>query len=167
MRIAIRRILSIVCLAGAAATGIHAEAHPAGGGRHFGHHHHHVHGGFGFWGGFVFAPWAYPAGSVAYPGGYAVDPGGYAADGGAPTGEWLVLPRQSPGAPPRPETAFVPRAGQDAVQREADRRACDREAMTRPDAMADAAVFHRAVIACMETRGYGVVSGSSPVPASR
>ena len=53
-----------------------------------------------------------------------------------------------------PEPIFYPRQGQDAAQLEADRQACNRWATTQPSAMADASVFHRATLACMDGRGY-------------
>ena len=54
----------------------------------------------------------------------------------------------------RPEPVVYPRNGQDAQQTEADRQACERWATTQPAALADAAVFMRAVEACMDGRGY-------------
>lgn len=53
-----------------------------------------------------------------------------------------------------PEPIFYPRQGQSDAQREADRQACNRWATTEPSAMADASVFHRATLACMDGRGY-------------
>jgi hypothetical protein len=49
---------------------------------------------------------------------------------------------------------IYPRQGQSSAQTEADRRDCNRWATTQPAAVADAAVFHRAVEACMDGRGY-------------
>ena len=63
----------------------------------------------------------------------------------------------APAMPPvkaLPEPIFYPRQGQDAAQLEADRQACNRWATTQPSAMADASVFHRATLACMDGRGY-------------
>jgi Family of unknown function (DUF6515) len=57
-------------------------------------------------------------------------------------------------APTRPDPIIYPRNGQDAVQLEADRQACNRWATTQPSAMNDASVFNRAVEACMDGRGY-------------
>lgn len=57
-------------------------------------------------------------------------------------------------APSRPAPVIYPRQGQDNVQLEHDSRACNRWATTQPAAMADASVFHRAVEACMDGRGY-------------
>ena len=59
-----------------------------------------------------------------------------------------------PAAPSRPEPVIYPRNGQDAQQTEFDRQGCNRWATTQPAALADAAVFHRAVEACMDGRGY-------------
>ncbi len=56
--------------------------------------------------------------------------------------------------PSRPDPIIYPRNGQSAEQTEADRQDCNRWATTQPAAMADASVFHRAVEACMDGRGY-------------
>ena len=53
-----------------------------------------------------------------------------------------------------PEPIFYPRQGQSAAQVEADRQECNRWATTQPAAMADASVFHRATLACMDAHGY-------------
>ena len=57
-------------------------------------------------------------------------------------------------AKPAPEPIFYPRQGQSAAQVEADRQECNRWATTQPAAMADASVFHRATLACMDAHGY-------------
>ena len=57
-------------------------------------------------------------------------------------------------APAQPDPIFYPRNGQSPVQTEADRQDCNRWATTQPSAMADASVFHRATLACMDGRGY-------------
>lgn len=54
----------------------------------------------------------------------------------------------------KPDPIIYPRNGQSAQQTEADRQECNRWATTQPAAMADAGVFHRAVEACMDGRGY-------------
>ena len=54
----------------------------------------------------------------------------------------------------RPDPVIYPRTGQSAAQTEADRQDCNRWAVTQPAALADAAVFQRAVEACMDGRGY-------------
>lgn len=59
-------------------------------------------------------------------------------------------------APAAPEPVIEPRQGQGAAQTEVDRRACNRWATTQAQAMADAAVFHRMTLSCMEGRGYAV-----------
>lgn len=59
-----------------------------------------------------------------------------------------------PATPSRPDPVLYPRNGQDAQQTEFDRQQCNRWATTQPAALADAAVFHRAVQACMDGRGY-------------
>lgn len=60
----------------------------------------------------------------------------------------------APAAPRAPDPIFYPRQGQNAAQLEADRQECNRWATTQPAAMADASVFHRATLACMDGRGY-------------
>ena len=59
-----------------------------------------------------------------------------------------------PVAPSRPDPVIYPRNGQNAEHIEADRQDCNRWATTQPAALADASVFHRAVQACMDGRGY-------------
>ena len=120
-------------------------------------HYRGGHGGSGrFWGGvglglglgvgalYLGSPW-YPA--PWYPG-YVVTvpPPLYPA----------VAPAPEPPAQAPPEPIVYPRENQSPAQTEADRRACDRWAMTQPSAMADASVFHRATLACLEGRGYTV-----------
>ena len=61
-----------------------------------------------------------------------------------------------PAAPSRPDPVIDPRQGQSAAQTEADRQACNRGATTQAAALADAEVFHRAVQACMDGRGYSM-----------
>ncbi len=62
-------------------------------------------------------------------------------------------PAPAPSKAP-PEPIFYPARGQSAAQVEADRQECNRWATTQPAAMADASVFHRATMACMDARGY-------------
>ncbi len=57
-------------------------------------------------------------------------------------------------APAQPDPIFYPRNGQSSAQTEADRQECNRWATAQPSAMADASVFHRATLACMDGRGY-------------
>ncbi len=65
-----------------------------------------------------------------------------------------AAPPPLPAAPAKPDPIIYPRQGQSAEQAEADRRDCNRWATTQPAAMAEATVFHRAVEACMDGRGY-------------
>ncbi len=93
------------------------------------------------------------------------------AYGGPYGGPWVGYPAPvvvtpppvvyaEPPAPPvptaraLPDPIFYPRQGQGAAQLEADRQECNRWATTQPSAMADASVFHRATLACMDGRGY-------------
>ena len=99
--------------------------------------------GLGFGGFYLGSPW-YP-GPWYYPG-YTL---------AVPTYPVIAPPPEPPAKAP-PEPIAYPREGQTPEQTEADRRACDRWAMTQPSAMADASIFHRATLACMEGRGYTV-----------
>lgn len=54
------------------------------------------------------------------------------------------------------EPVIYPARGQSPAQAEADRIECNRWATTQPSAMADASIFHRATLACLEGRGYSV-----------
>ncbi|MDP2004143.1 MAG: hypothetical protein Q8K45_00555 [Rubrivivax sp.] len=70
-----------------------------------------------------------------------------------------TLPDAAPPLPPqpsRPDPVIYPRNGQSAEQTEFDRQDCNRWATTQPAALADAGVFHRAVEACMDGRGYSM-----------
>ena len=67
-----------------------------------------------------------------------------------------IAPAQPADRAAAPEPIVYPNRGQSAAQTEADRQACDRWATTQPSAMADASVFHRATLACLEGRGYTV-----------
>jgi hypothetical protein len=140
------------------AAGADVQARPSGGGARFAQHgnhshpaghprghrlHRHSHWGLGL--GFTFVPFASPH---PWGPGYAVEPPPFAYE------RRSVPPL--PATPPAPAPVFMPQGGQDATQTEVDRRACDREAMTQPSAMAAAPVFHRTVLACMQARGYAV-----------
>lgn len=70
----------------------------------------------------------------------------------APPADYAQPPAPVAKAPPDP--IFYPRQGQSAAQLEADRQECNRWATTQPAAMADASVFHRATLACMDAHGY-------------
>lgn len=85
---------------------------------------------------------------------YATAPGGYAVVD-PPVGADMAQPAPPP-VPPRPEPIVYPRNGQNAAQTEADRQDCNRWATTQSSAMNDAAVFNRAVEACMDGRGYSM-----------
>ena len=61
-----------------------------------------------------------------------------------------------PVAPSKMDPVIYPRNGQNAQQTEADRQQCNRWATTQPAALAEASVFHRAVEACMDGRGYSM-----------
>lgn len=59
--------------------------------------------------------------------------------------------------PPAPVASVAyPRNAQTPQQTEADWRECNRGATTQPAAMADARVFQRSVLACMDAREYSV-----------
>lgn len=66
----------------------------------------------------------------------------------------LTMAQPVPSKPAEP--IVYPSRGQSAEQTEADRQECNRWATTQPSAMADASVFHRATLACLEGRGYTV-----------
>ncbi|MFL6665158.1 MAG: hypothetical protein ACJ8G7_23560 [Rhizobacter sp.] len=118
--------------------GVGGAVHVGGG------HHHHHHGHWGFGVGVGFGPW-YPYGW--YPGVVVVDP---------PVAyERRMIPDAVPSVS-IPAPVFTPKNGQSAAQTEADRRQCDREAMAQPAAMAEAGIFHRVVLVCMENHGYTV-----------
>ena len=153
----------------ASAAGGHSGAyHWSGGGGHWNGGGGHWNGGhwYGGWHGYYYpgwgvtvglgfgAPWYYPYYYPYYPyysyyPGYAVSTQGYPV--AATPGDTVVS-----NAPSAPEPVVYPRNGQSAEQTEADRRDCDRWAMSQPRAMADASVFQRATIACLEGRGYTV-----------
>jgi hypothetical protein len=158
-------------VSGAAAAGGRHGGHGGHGGAYYGGHGgyypgHYVRGpgywgprwrsgvsigiglGFGgYWGGH---PYAYGAPYYAYPGyAVAVPPPVY----------YEPLPQRAPEQPLAkgpPDPIFYPRNGQSVEQIEADRQDCNRWALTQPNAVARADVFHRATLACMEGRGYTV-----------
>jgi hypothetical protein len=138
-------------------------------GGHGGHHHGYWPGAF--WGGVGIG---IGVGAIGYYGGYY---GGYYAPyyygpyyGGYYDAPLVVAPVYSTvegnGAPrsgqPVPQTStvaepiFYPRNGQTAEATESDRRECNRWATSQRGAMADASIFQRATLACMEGRGYTV-----------
>lgn len=65
-------------------------------------------------------------------------------------------PDRAPGLQRAPDPIIYPSKGQSAAQTETDRRECNRWALSQPRAGAEASVFHRATLACMEGRGYTV-----------
>lgn len=94
----------------------------------------------------------YYANGVYYspvPDGYAV----VAPPADADTAQ--VMPMQAPAAP-IPDPVIYPRAGQDAVQTEADRQACQQWALGQAGAAGDPGVAQRGLAACMDGRGYTV-----------
>jgi hypothetical protein len=105
----------------------------------------------GWWGPYGYAPYYYdgyyyepaPAVIVAPPVSTPVDP---ASRSGQPV----------PSAARPPDPIFYPNKGQSAATTESDRRECNRWATTQNGAMADASIFQRATLACMEGRGYTV-----------
>lgn len=151
MRTVVRTVIAAAVASGLAAGAAEAQVrahHPhasvRAGGWHGGHggHHHHWGGvalGFGigvtngwYWG------WPY------YYGWYPYDPPPVA----------VYEPPPVPVPPLLPEPIYYPRNGQSDVQRETDLRECNRWATTQAAAMAEAAAFQRAVLACMDGRGY-------------
>lgn len=94
--------------------------------------------GPGYYGPGYYGMPAYPAPMLVAP-----PPVAYAEPAAQP------VPSKAP-----PEPVFYPRQGQSAAQVEADRQECNRWATTQPAAMADASVFHRATLACMDAHGY-------------
>jgi hypothetical protein len=139
------RALALATLMGTTALG--AQAH--GGGHHgYGHAYGHAHygGGWGFGVGLglgllLAPPLIYaPAPVVVYG-----DP--------VPPRTTVIVPA-APVQSLRPDPVIYPRNGQSADQTEGDRQACNRWATTQQAAMADAAIFQRAVEACMDARGY-------------
>jgi hypothetical protein len=152
MRALIRTSALVIAALAMVAAPLESEAFPRGGGGYRYHGYHGYHGGH-FWGGiglglglgigtyYALAPWYYPNYVVAVPAPGYYDPG--------------IAPAQ-PTAKAPPDPIVYPNRGQTAAQTEADRQACDRWAMTQPSAVADASVFHRATLACMEGRGYTV-----------
>ena len=142
-----------------------------GGGGHYGGGHYggwgHYHGGCcynPYWGvgvgiGIGFAAsgyWGWPYyGYYGWP--YYYGPA-YSYDYAVPANPGYTVssaPAPAPAAPAAaPEPIYYPRNGQSDAQKETDLRECNRWATTQPPAMADAAVFQRAVLACMDGRGY-------------
>lgn len=154
----------------------HGGGHPSGGWNHGGHYHggyYYPYWGWGlgvgiglgyagaYWGGPYYYGWPYYGYSwPTYGWGY----GPYYGDGyygrpnvyetpQAPSGSGSATASAAPATPP-PEPIYYPRNGQSDAQKEGDLRDCNRWATTQSAAMADASVFQRAVLACMDGRGY-------------
>ncbi len=106
----------------------------------------------GAWGPYGYAPYGW------YDRGYLDDAPTVIVDPGPAT---LVDPgsragHAMPQASRSPDPIFYPNNGQSAATAESDRRDCNRWATTQNGAMADASIFQRATLACMEGRGYTV-----------
>lgn len=144
--LALIAVLALIVLPAWADSSGSAHFHHGHGAGHW--HHHRSHWGMGI--GIGFGPGACCFGAPWYPDTLLVAPAPWADD------ESLSNSR----APASPDPVITPRHGQSAAQTEADRRACNRWAMTQASAMDDAAVFHRTTLACMEERGYTV--GQAP-----
>ncbi len=159
--------------------GYHGGGHPSGGWNHGGHYYGgHYHGGYAYpywgWGlgvgvgiGYASAYWgwpyyygyggpyygyAWPYYGPYYTDGYYGRPNAYETPP-ASSGSGSTTASAAPATPP-PEPIYYPRNGQSDAQKETDLRDCNRWATTQPPAMADASVFQRAVLACMDGRGY-------------
>jgi hypothetical protein len=153
---------SLVCSGTAEAGRQHSGRGHVSGSVHVGvgHHHHHHRGMWHRpWGPRLMlsfpigvAPYYYPNGVYYGPAGYA----GYTVVPPPPGAEEAQGRMPEPVAKAAPDPVIYPRDGQSAQQTEADRQECNRWATTQPSAMADASVFHRAVAACMDGRGYSL-----------
>ncbi|HEX7688724.1 MAG TPA: hypothetical protein VF453_13515 [Burkholderiaceae bacterium] len=162
-----RRVLATALGALALATAaVPAQAHGGYGyGYHGGYHGGYHHGGY-YHGGYYRGGWPFWAGvglavDVGLAGAYYYDRPYVVVDQPpvvyAPPAPVVVYPNAAPApavAPAQPDPIFYPRNGQSPQQTEADRRACNAWATTQPSAMADASVFQRATLACMDGRGY-------------
>ncbi|HEY2189156.1 MAG TPA: hypothetical protein VGH48_11400 [Caldimonas sp.] len=131
----------------------------------------HWHGGYCCYGGYW--PGAFWGGVAIWVGVgyYSTYPGYYYGPYGPTCGTYYDAPPMAgptystvdpaahsgqpvPQASQVPEPIFYPRNGQSAEATENDRRDCNRWATTQRGAMADASIFQRATLACMEGRGY-------------
>ncbi len=166
---------------GARGGAYHGGGHPSGGWSHGGYGHGgYGHGGYyPYWGwglgvgigiGYAgaYAGWPYSYGYgwpyYSYGWGWPYGLGPYYADGywGRPNVYPAPSESQAPPAPgsatagaaPPPEPIYYPRNGQSDAQKEIDLRECNRWAATQSAPVADASVFQRAVLACMDGRGY-------------
>ena len=137
--------------------GYHRGGYYRGGYHHGGYYRGTYYGGWG-WGWPLVAGVGVGIGLASvfddYPPGYVVvDPPPVYYAPPAPVVASPPPPVVAP-APVPPDPIFYPRNGQSAEQMEVDRRACNQWATTQPQAMADASVFQRATLACMDGRGY-------------
>jgi hypothetical protein len=166
-----------------AATGASAQGHGGGGHGGGGHGGGAFHGGGGFHGGgfhgggFRSGPrfrggwgWGagvglgvgigFPAYYYGYPYPYYDDPGYVVVDPNVVYGTTQPVPQSGGPVPSQPYPAqqnapvIYPRNGQSPQQMDADSNACSEWAGKQPNATSDSNVFHRAVDACMDARGY-------------
>lgn len=161
LALSIAALTLAVAAAPAAAGGRHGGGHGHGHGGHVqshghaGHGHHRHHPGV-FWGGLglgigLAAIYHHQRADVAWQPAYvAAPPGAYYYDTRPPVAYYEAPPT----LPRAPEPVIYPRQGQSPAQTEADRQDCNRWATTQPGAMADAGLFHRATMACLDGRGY-------------
>ncbi|MED5620329.1 hypothetical protein [Ideonella sp. BN130291] len=120
-------------------------------GGYYGGHRYHRGPRGGLWWGPVWpgAVWVVPGPVVSVPPAVMVSPAPHAQASDKP--EPVLSARAA-----APDPIVYPRNGQSAEQTEADQRECNRWATTQRNAMNDASVFHRAVLACLDGRGYTV-----------
>ena len=106
-------------------------------------------GAVGYYNGY-YAPAPYYGGYYYDAPEVIVDPGYTAVQPATGVRSGEAVPQAARAAEP----IFYPRNGQSAASTETDRRDCNRWATTQNGAMADASIFQRATLACMEGRGY-------------
>lgn len=135
-------LAALLVVAGAAEAGVRGGDRGGAWRAHHGQHHLHHHRHRFLWGGALGLGLFWPC--------CAVEPRAW------PPAEPIALAPPEPAVPAAPDPVFAGERGQDARRTESDRRACNREAMTQPAAMSDAAVFHASVLACMRGRGYAI-----------
>jgi hypothetical protein len=158
----LHRTLGLLLAALAATAALDAQANSSGGrgGGHWSGGHGHWNGGHGHWngGGHSHVHWGIGVG-IGFGGYWPYTATRLRLLPVRVGARVLLRPAagrdRQPGAG-APAPMFTPRNGQSAVQLEADHRQCDRDAMGFPAAMADASVFHRVVLVCMENRGYAI-----------
>ena len=165
MRALIRTSAFALAALAMVAAPLESQAGPGGRGGHYhGNYGHYGYSGWGygpFWGGiglgigFGLGSYYAVAPRYYYPG-YVVANPGYVVTTVPPAYDAGIAAAQPIARSAAPDPIVYPNRGQSAAQTEADRQACDRWATTQPSAMADASVFHRATLACLEGRGYTV-----------